>query len=262
MYSLMKSRYIFVLSFSLILNICLIYFLKDRILNKLKPHPSLYSYQRNDLFEHFSVDSNSLVFLGDSFTHQFELFEIFKNENVKNRGIDGDRIRGLQNRLSSIIKSQPKKVFILIGANDLASKRSVEDIITDYNRLVETLKSSCPKTIIYIQSIFPVANESPRFRMCNPETNLKILKINSKLRQIATEQRVEYIDNYSKFQKDGRIDPAYVLQDGLHLSAEGYLLWSKLLDPYVNSTKGSKYISTRNIADNPSEHEHSHPDES
>lgn len=222
-----------ILVISFILNIASFFFLRDRILDKFSTTPPVYSYQRDELFEQLNIDSSSSVFLGDSFTHQFEIHEFFKDENVKNRGIDGDKIRGIINRISPITKIQPKKIFILAGVNDLGSGRSVENIISDYNNLIDTLIDKCPKTTIYLQSIFPVAAKSHKFKMCNPETNDKIRIINAKLKEVAKTNSLQYLDNYHYFEKQGSINPDYVLKDGLHLSSKGYLLWAKLLKPHI-----------------------------
>ncbi len=44
-------------------------------------------YQRATLFEKLPIDSDDIVFLGNSITNGCEWHELFNNPNIKNRGI-------------------------------------------------------------------------------------------------------------------------------------------------------------------------------
>ena len=46
--------------------------------------------------------------------------EIFQNQNIKNRGISGDVTEGILYRITEITDSNPLKIFLMIGTNDLA----------------------------------------------------------------------------------------------------------------------------------------------
>lgn len=47
-------------------------------------------YQRSTLFEKLPIDSDDIVFLGNSITNGCEWHELFNNPNIKNRGISSD----------------------------------------------------------------------------------------------------------------------------------------------------------------------------
>ena len=95
-----------------------------------------YWLNRQELFEVLPKDSNSIIFLGNSLTQNFELVELFKNINIKNRGINGDIIVGVLNRLKPIIQTQPKKIFIEIGINDHGAGISKDSVIINYKELL------------------------------------------------------------------------------------------------------------------------------
>ena len=77
-------------------------------------------YQRATLFEKLPIDSDDIVFLGNSITNGCEWHELFNNPNIKNRGISSDVSMGVYDRLDPIIKGKPAKIFLMIGINDIA----------------------------------------------------------------------------------------------------------------------------------------------
>ena len=175
-----------------------------------------YYLNRQELFEVLPKDSNSIIFLGNSLTQNFELAELLHNMNVKNRGINSDRISGVLNRL-----------------NDLGGDISKDSVVISYFHLLDTLQKECKTTKIYVQSLFPVENDrkaNPTF--CNPKVNANILEVNKALLKYATQHHITFVDTYSKFESGGQLNPKYSI-DGVHLTGEGYLLWAKILRPYV-----------------------------
>lgn len=193
-----------------------------------------YWLERQELFEVLPKDSNSIIFLGNSLTQNFELVELFQNINIKNRGINGDIITGVLNRLTPIIQTHPKKIFIEIGINDLGIGISKDSVVMNYKKLLDTLQKECKLTKIYVQSLFPVENGRDGFpTYCNPKVNGDIKEINKELLKYATQHDITFIDTYSKFELGGQLNPKYSV-DGIHLSGEGYLLWTGILRPYVD----------------------------
>ena len=70
-------------------------------------------YQRSTLFEKLPIDSDDIVFLGNSITNGCEWHELFNNPNIKNRGISSDVSMGVYDRLDPIIKGKPAKIFLM-----------------------------------------------------------------------------------------------------------------------------------------------------
>lgn len=92
---------------------------------------SEYNLQRRSLFEVLPVYSSDIVFLGNSITDGCEWAELFNNRHVKNRGISGDRSGWLLDRLDPIVGGHPKKLFLMIGVNDLAAGVSPDEIVAN-----------------------------------------------------------------------------------------------------------------------------------
>ena len=76
------------------------------------PDSVKYFIGRNEVFKNLPNDTDEVIMLGNSLTHNFEWHEIFKNVNIKNRGINSDITRGILQRLNEVVESKPKKIFI------------------------------------------------------------------------------------------------------------------------------------------------------
>jgi lysophospholipase L1-like esterase len=169
------------------------------------------------------LPSNSIVFFGDSQTEFFDLPEFFKNNLIINRGIASDRTDQLLSRIDQITNGKPKKVFFQAGVNDLCSNISVDSCFLNFKKIILSIKKKSPTTKIYYQNIFPF-----EFVLS------KIIKLNTLTESFCKENNIVYIDLFSEFCKNNRLNPDYDCGDGLHLSGNGYLQWKNLIEKYVN----------------------------
>jgi lysophospholipase L1-like esterase len=196
---------------------------------------NVYFLNRDELFKVFPKSKNSIIFIGNSLTQNFELAELFQNLSIKNRGIISDYTSTLYNRLEPIIEEKPEKIFIEIGINDLGINLPNDTLIKNYNKIIEKLKSETPNSKIYIQSIFPVKNESQYLKsITNPEVNKNVVLVNKELKSICEKKKLTYIDIYSSFELEGQMNPKYSI-DGVHLNGAGYLLWRDKLKSFVEN---------------------------
>lgn len=186
--------------------------------------------RRRTLLKVLPVNSRDIVFLGNSITHGGEWAELFNNKHVKNRGIGGDRAEWLFDRVDYLIAGKPKKLFLMIGINDLSSGRTPEAVLADIKRLVEMFGEGSPKTKIYIQSVLPINEiQRPSYSHLPPH----IITVNDGLRQICAEKGLTYIDLHPVLSDgEGRLNADYSF-DGLHLTGEGYLRWTEAVKGYV-----------------------------
>lgn len=212
-----------IVSFFIVKNIYCKYYSSDSSTLKDENKTQIsYFLNRQKLFEVLPRDSNSIIFLGNSLTQNFELAEHFHNINIKNRGISGDITAGVLNRLTTIIQTQPKKIFIEIGINDLGQGISKDSVLINYKKILFILQKECKSTKVYLQSLFPVENGRMEFpTYCTPSINKDIKFVNQELINYALQHNLTYIDTYSKFELNGQLNPKYSL-DGIHLSGEGY----------------------------------------
>ena len=196
---------------------------------------SEYNLQRRSLFEVLPVYSSDIVFLGNSITDGCEWAELFNNRHVKNRGISGDRSGWLLDRLDPIVGGHPKKLFLMIGVNDLAAGVSPDEIVANVARLIDRFQSESRWTKIYVQSILPVNGVDTKAKPKNHwKKGAEIIEANKLIEALCEGRKnVLYIDVYSALvDQKGMLDQRYT-NDGLHLMGEGYLAWKEVIEKYV-----------------------------
>ena len=193
---------------------------------------STYYDQRELLFETLPTSHRDIIFLGNSITDGGEWSELFQNRHCKNRGISGDVCDGVLNRLATITKGQPAKVFLMIGINDLGRGGNPDTIAAKTRQIVRRIKAESPRTKIFIQSVLPVNDHYGMFEGHTARWQ-DIPVTNALLQQIAEEENVTYIDLFSLFANaEGKMNLDYT-NDGLHLIGKGYEVWCNAIKRYL-----------------------------
>ena len=173
-------------------------------------------------FEGFTVQSGDVVFLGDSITQGGAWHELFPNRPVRNRGIGGDRTKGILNRIHQVTSGKPSQVFLLIGTNDVSFGETDETIVDNIVTIIERITDESPETQVFVQSILP--------RRASYQERIETLNI--KIRA-AIGDRAEWIDLYSLLlDEDGSIADRYS-NDELHLLGAGYTVWKETIASLV-----------------------------
>ncbi len=190
-------------------------------------------YQRKALFESTPDTENEIIFLGNSITEGGDWKALFPNVNAVNRGISGDVTAGILNRLSEVTSSQPKKIFLLIGTNDLARGKSKSYVVDHVASILHEIQKDSENTEIFLQSILPV-NPKVGDKFSGHKSNQQlIMSVNRSLEELAKRNNVSFIDLHKRFRNaKGALKPKFTY-DGLHLSKQGYKKWKRVLRPYV-----------------------------
>ncbi len=181
--------------------------------------------------------SDNVVFLGDSITYQYPLDEFYEDTHVVNSGVNGNQTTDiLDNMYERVYRYNPSKVILLIGTNDLTNNRSDEKILGNIKKIIIRIKENRPYAKIYVQSIYPI-NETMQKEadvLEDHKTNKRISKINKKLKELCKEEKVTYIDTYSTLLDENKELKRSYAEDGLHLTALGYIKVTNVLMPYIN----------------------------
>jgi lysophospholipase L1-like esterase len=166
-----------------------------------------------------------VVFLGDSITEWTAWEDWFPELCTTNRGIGGQAICDILNRLNSATVA-PRAISLLIGTNDLhglGKSRNVPDIAAQMDTLVQRIQELAPSAALFLNSVLP---RSTHFRD-------RIVQLNIEYQGIAERHDAVYVDAWSALAgEDGAIRPEFTA-DGLHLSIEGYKAWVAVLRPHL-----------------------------
>lgn len=208
----------------------------DRIQAQELPHYpdslfSTYYHQKVTQFRLLPHKEDEIVFLGNSITDGGLWSELFEDSTIINRGISGDNTTGVLNRLDDIVNRKPKKVFLLIGTNDLAQGADKDTVIDNIEKIIQLIQVHSPSTRVFVQSIFPVSKNS-KFSG-HAKKRREIASINEHLKENAEKLKYTYINVFDVLKKDeDELNPDYS-NDGLHLTGPGYMAWKDKVFPYV-----------------------------
>ncbi len=185
---------------------------------------------RKNLFEHLPLPKGSIIFLGDSITEYGQWEELINHPNVKNRGISGDTTWGLLRRLKGITASQPKAIFLMIGINDFLFTDKTE-IVENYTKIIQQIKSEAPHSQLFIQSVLPV-NASVKNTVFDNEA---ILALNKSLQQIAKKEGLPYLNIHQQLLDDSGLLKAEYTADGVHINGAAYMVWKGIVSPHLKA---------------------------
>ncbi|NGF55220.1 GDSL family lipase [Parapedobacter sp. SGR-10] len=174
-------------------------------------------------FRKMPVLPKSVIFVGNSLTEAGRWNDILPHLPVLNRGISGDISYGVLARLDEITRHRPKKVFLMIGVNDLKRGIPTQNIMENYSRIVQEIKRASPKTKIYLNSILPV-NPNKLIESFKSVTNSDIQILNEGLKQISHKaEGVRFIDLHTVLaDRNGHLR-SEITPDGIHLEVSAYI---------------------------------------
>jgi len=163
-------------------------------------------------------EPGGIVFVGDSITQDFNVYEYFPKYKVYNRGIGADTSRGVLGRLNeSVFELKPKKVFLNIGTNDFELiNDGLDAIFSRIKEIIEKISNSDKNLELYFISIYPV---NPTISNSVGKRNNKDIKeLNNRISNI---EGIKYLNIYDLLLKDGYLNPDYTIE-GLHMNQNGY----------------------------------------
>jgi lysophospholipase L1-like esterase len=182
---------------------------------------------RNGLFSVYKDSDYKIVMLGDSITAGVEWNELLGIEKIANRGIGGDTTEGFITRLPDVYKLSPEECFIMGGINDISRGKTVEEIIENYQFIIDDIKEHDIKPVI--QSTLLVSGRKNWMK-----TNEKVNTLNTWLENYCKENGLLFVDINQVLEKDGALDKQYTY-DGVHLLGTGYKKWAELLLPIIEN---------------------------
>ncbi len=199
----------------------------------LIPHHSAWAQthyiERIAEFKSNPLQLGDIVFIGNSITEQGGNWgQRFNNPKIKNRGIAGDVVAGVINRLAEIYYYKPTKVFLKIGINDLfRSESTPEYVANSISQIVAKIRLESPETKVFVQTILPTSN--------NTQLKSKIAATNTILKNTVQTANYKVIDLHPIFADTNDLMISSYSTDGVHLTESGYQLWKNFIAEFVNN---------------------------
>lgn len=169
-----------------------------------------------------------IVMLGNSITAGIDWNELLGRKDIVNRGINGDITEGMLNRMNSVLKVKPKICFFMGGINDLSRRVSPENIVENIKKIVSTLLENDIKPVL--QSIIYTEKSFYDYE----HNNKYVTIINKELKKFAEGKGVLYLDMNKDLSEKGLLKAEYT-PDGLHLNAEGYIVWGRVVKEIIDN---------------------------
>lgn len=145
-----------------------------------------------------------------------------------NRGFGGSQIVDSTHFAERIVLPyKPRLVVMYAGSNDIAAGKSSAQVLADFQAFVRKVRASLPNTTIAFISI------NPSIRRW--EQRDRVREANRLIEEYTrTEPRLAYLDSYGAFLgADGQPQKPLLAADNLHLSPEGYKVWTSVLKPRI-----------------------------
>lgn len=163
-----------------------------------------------------------LLFVGSSSIKGWHsLAEDFSEYSVLNRGFGGSHLSDVNYYIQDLVfPHQPAAIFLYEGDNDVAAAKTPQRIFEDYLSFLALVRSKYAKTPVYFISIKPSPARENIMREMD-QTNTLIRDYSE------TDSTLYYVDVYhAMLNDDGKPRPEIFGEDGLHMNAKGYALWT------------------------------------
>lgn len=183
-----------------------------------------YYKHRVSLFRSMPADSNKIIMLGNSLMNNGLWTELFPMGYIINRGISGDVVEGVDQRLDEIVRHNPRKVFLITGTNDFVNDSTITgmEVWKRYEKLIQDINQQMPAVHLYVMSTLPLNPKSPYYAGFNE----RAIELNKLLSAASERYGYFYLDIASALSDENGDLRSELTSDGIHLNAAGYFYWA------------------------------------
>lgn len=209
--------------------------------NKRKDSWELNDYYKDKVtsftVQNANLSKGQIVFVGDSITDLYPLDSYYADLPLAsyNRGISGDMTQGVIDRLqASIFDIEPSVIVLMIGTNDVNWGVEIEEIIKNYRIILDEIKKTQPAVELYFMSVIPQNKDIEKTsNLTASQNNDKIKIVNEEIKKLCAEYEHTYIDLFSALIDQEGYLKKECSNDGLHLNAGGFEIWTAFLKPHL-----------------------------
>jgi len=202
--------------------------------------------EANAILPHPAKDEIRVVFMGDSITDgwsnpQFGGF--FPGKPYVNRGISGQTTPQMLVRFRpDVIDLEPQVVVILAGTNDIAGNTGPMTLEQSEGNLATMTELARAHGIrVVLSSVMPVRDgvinkEGERLVQTKKRPPETIVTLNDWIKKYAAANHLVYLDYFSAMVDDQGFLKAETTYDGLHPSAQGYVVMAPLAEKAIQAS--------------------------
>jgi lysophospholipase L1-like esterase len=169
-----------------------------------------------------------IVFVGSSTIRRWDVATYFPDLKILNRGFGGSELADAVRYIDRLVlKHEPRLVVVYAGDNEIGAGRLAEQVAVEFERFVRAVHAKLPQTRILYLGIKPSLlrwTQVDRMRVAN----VMIRAICER------DDRLGFLDfDDMMLGWDETPRRELFVEDGLHLSPQGYQLWSAIIRPFL-----------------------------
>lgn len=175
-------------------------------------------------------ERGGILFVGSSSIRFWDLDQHFSDLTPLNRGFGGSEVADAVHFADRIVLPyQPRMIVMYAGDNDIAGGKTPCEVHHDFEHFVDLVHDKLPETKIVYVAIKP---SIARWKLVHRMRAANALILATCLEN----DRLEFVDIDTPMIGDnGEPRPELFINDGLHLSDEGYRLWTSLVMPHLTN---------------------------
>ena len=145
---------------------------------------------------------------------------------VINRGFGGSQVSDVNGYFDTVVAPyRPRRIVFYAGDNDIADGKSPDRVFADFQAFMALKTAKLGDTPVYVISVKP---SKLRFDQLADQA-----RANAKLKALAAQRAdLVYIDVVDAMLQGGRPREIFIA-DGLHMTADGYAIWTRILRPVL-----------------------------
>jgi lysophospholipase L1-like esterase len=169
-----------------------------------------------------------LLFVGSSTIRMWDVSKFFPDLKPLNRGFGGSQFSDIREYVDRVIVAyHPKTIVLYAGDNDIAHDKTPEQTFADFKSVIDAIHAELKDVRVLALSIKPSVARWDKYD--------KMKQVNKGMAELADKDpQVEYVElGAPLLDADGRPNPEFYMEDGLHLNDKGYGIWAEILRPLL-----------------------------
>lgn len=164
-----------------------------------------------------------ILFVGDSLMAYCDWQRHLPGFSCVNLGVPGETVAGCLGLVPQVLErhNEADVVVLMIGTNNLVMAEF--GFLRDFEQLIADLHAGYPQAVIAVCSLLP-----HNLPWLAPSA---VDRLNDLLKELANQDGCVYLDICASFRAAGT--GSCFVEDGIHVSDEGYLRWSALLSEWL-----------------------------